>query len=84
MEQTNNEYLYDLLKYAEVVLDHPLRQWQKDMLTYLLKGGVYVAGRSIEKTVLLNVYREWAETWDGVDEIYFPDHIKYTYEQLMA
>lgn len=74
----------DLLDFAEEVLQAPLHKWQRDMLTCLAKGQIYIPSRSSGKQAMLNVYREWSETPRRSIESSGAYNVQYTYEQLMA
>lgn len=69
--------LEDLLAFAEAMLGRPLHRWQRDMLMSMLGGYIYVPGRSIGKTEILNIFKEWKERPNKT-----PDAI-YTYDMLM-
>ena len=69
--------LEDLLAFAETMLGRPLHHWQRDMLMSMLGGYIYVPGRSIGKTEILNIFKKWKERPQKEYEI------NYTYDNLM-
>lgn len=69
--------LEDLLAFAEAMLGQPLHHWQRDMLISMLKGSVYVPGRSLGKAVVTNIFKEWKERLQGEHTVI------YTYDALM-
>lgn len=76
--------LQDLLDFAEDILQSPLQQWQREILSCLFRGQTYIAPRTGGKQIMSNIFQKWynaprrnAEPCDIYD-------IQYTYEQLMA
>lgn len=69
--------LEDLLAFTEAMLGSPLHHWQRDMLMSLWGGYIYIPGRSIGKTEMLNVFKEWKERPQKRCEV------SYTYDSLM-
>lgn len=74
----------DLLDFAEDVLQAPLHQWQREMLTCWAKGQIYISSRAAGKQRMANIYREWHETRHRDTKPRISYDVKYTYEQLMA
>ena len=79
-----DDYLESLLAFAEEVVGMPLPAWQRDMLTCMAKGELYITSRRAGKKATTDIYEKWIK-----EEIYgkfspiIPE-ISLTYEQLMA
>lgn len=72
--------LADLLTFAQHKLQSQLHPWQKDMLTVLLKGGIYIAGRNIGKQAINSIYEEWKNNKLALHCC----PCEYTYDEIMA